>query len=104
MLSLGLKPSLVIFYCARRGVHPEGLNSKLLCLFSGLLGRIALTAAGRQFDRIGIKMRLTTELDELAVADLYVICTRMTLDSVVNYSGWSSGSAALVQGSSCALK
>lgn len=42
-------------------------------------------------------MRLTTELDELAVAELYVICTRMTLDSAVNYSGWSSGSTGLVQ-------
>lgn len=75
MLSLGLKPSLVIFYCVRRGVQPKGLNPKLLCLISSLLGRIMLTAARRQFDCLGIKMRLTTELDELAVADLYVICT-----------------------------
>lgn len=75
MLSLGLKPSLVIFCCARKGVQPEGLNSKLLCLISGLLGRIAPTAARRQFDCLGIEMRLTSELDELAVTKLYVICT-----------------------------
>lgn len=65
----------ISFLCARRGVRPQGLNSKLLCLNSGLLGRIAPTAARRQFDCLGIEMRLTTELDELAVAELYVTCT-----------------------------
>lgn len=75
MLSLGLKPALLFFFGARTGVQPKGFNSELLCLISGLLGRIALTAARRHFDCLGIKMRLTTELDEPAVADLYVICT-----------------------------
>lgn len=85
-------------------VQPKGLNPKLLRLISSLLVRITSTAARRHFDCLGIKMRLTTELDEVAVAGLDVICTRMTLDSVVNYSGWSSGSTGLVQGFPWALK
>lgn len=92
MLSRGLKPSLVlaVFVTCKDGGgggQPKGLNPKLLRLMSGLLGRVALTAARRQFDCRGIKMRLTTELDELAVAELYVIRTRMPPDAVVNYSG-----------------
>lgn len=69
------QPCFFFFVGAGRGVQPKGLNSKLLCLISGLLGRITATAARRRFDCPGIKMRLTTELDELAVAELYVICT-----------------------------
>lgn len=64
-----------LLWRARSGDHPKGLNPKLLRLILDLLGRITPTAARRQFDCLGIKMRLTTELDELAVAELYVICT-----------------------------
>lgn len=76
MLSRGLKPGLVACCDVQGGVTIQrGSTLKLLRLISGLLGRILPTAARRQFDCLGIKMRLTTELDELAVAELYVICT-----------------------------